>query len=64
MSADNVGAAVSTVDRTRESVVQVGGAGRGGVVDAGGACWIGISGAPGVAGRVVVGMVWRKIDEC
>lgn len=57
--ADKVVAGISTVDGTRASVVQVDGAGRGGVVDPGFACWIGINGAPGAAGRKVLGMIVR-----
>ena len=57
--ADKVVVGISVVDCTRASVVQVDGAGRGGVVDPGFACWIGINGAPGDAGRKVLGMIGR-----
>ena len=42
---------IGSVDGARASVVRVDGAGSGGVVDPGAACWVGISGASGVMGR-------------
>ena len=57
--ADKVVAGISTVDGTRASVVQVDGAGRCGVVAPGFACWIGINGEPGAAGRKLFGIIWR-----
>ena len=44
---------IGSVDGARASVVRVDGAGSGGVVDPGAACWVGISGASGVMGREV-----------
>jgi len=42
---------IDSCDRAREIAVRVDGAGSGGVVEPGAACWVGISGASGVMGR-------------
>ena len=42
---------IDSCDRAREIVVRKDGAGSGGVVEPGAACWVGISGASGVMGR-------------
>jgi hypothetical protein len=39
---------IDSCDRAREIAVRVDGAGSGGVVEPGDACWVGISGASGV----------------
>ena len=50
---------IDSCDRRREAAVRVDGAGSGGVVEPGDACWVGVCGAPGVVGREVVGMICR-----
>ena len=51
--AERVSRGLDSFNRAREIVVRLDGAGSGGVVDPGAACWVGISGASGVMGREV-----------
>jgi len=49
--AERVSRGLDSCDRAREIVVRLDGAGSGGVVDPGAACWVGISGGSGVMGK-------------
>ena len=54
---------IDSCDRAREIVVRKDGAGSGGVVEPGAACWVGISGASGVMGRELQ-RIEQPVNQC